>query len=451
MMNSSKTAELHTLTAPGHETEMLEHLKCRSFDYFRHEWNPANGLIADKNQPGAPASIAVLGIGFTVYTIATEMGLLSRSEATERTLAALRFLRSSHQGTEADATGYKGFYYHFLDMKTGKRVWQSELSTIDTAILMAGILSAQTYFNGASEDEREIRETADLLYRRVEWPWALNGALNGAATFSHGWTPEKKFKRHRWNTNYSEAILLYALAAGSPTHAVDAKGYHQWTSTFQTMNIYDIECLHAGPLFIHQMSHLWVDFRGIQDQFNKKAGFDYFENSKRATFIQRQYAVENSKSFAHYGKNCWGLTAGDGPGPSRRTVNGVKRKFYDYIARGVPHGPDDGTIAPWAVLASLPFAPDIVMETVRHMIIELGEKGLCKYGFDSSYNPSFPQSSGGYGGWISPWFFGLNQGSTIIMIENYQSELVWKTMHKCPYLIAGLRALGFEGGWLHGK
>lgn len=416
----------------------LSHLKCRSFDYFRHEWNPTTGLIADKNQPGAPASIAALGMGLTAYIIAVESALLSRSKAIKRILTALRFLQSSRQGTESDATGYKGFYYHFLDMQTGKRAWQSELSTIDTAILMAGILAVQTYFAADNEDEREIRKLADFLYRRVEWTWALNKA----ATFSHGWTPEKKFKKHRWNTNYSEALLLYLLALGSPTHAIDAKGYGEWTATFETIDIYDIECLHAGPLFIHQMSHLWIDFRGIQDQFNNKVGFDYFENSKRATLIQRQYAIENPKKFTHYGKYCWGLTASDGPGPARRTVKGVKRVFYNYIARGVPHGPDDGTISPAAVLASLPFAPDMVIETVRHMIEDLGKKGLCNYGVDASYNPSF------LNGWISPWVFGISQGAAIIMIENHQSDLVWTTMRKCPYLISGLKKAGFEGGWL---
>ncbi|CAN5276350.1 glucoamylase family protein [soil metagenome] len=446
-MSISHPAELQALVAPGHEQALLDHLKCRSFDYFRHEHNPANGLVADKNQPGAPASIAVLGMALTAYTIAVENKFFTRTEAIERTLAALRFLKSSHQGVEADATGYKGFYYHFLDMQSGKRTWQSELSTIDTAILMAGVLIALSYFDGDNAEERELREIADFLYRRVEWPWALNGA----ATFSHGWTPEKKFQKHRWNTNYSEALILYVLALGSPSHPIDAKGYHEWTSTFQTLNIYESECLHAGPFFIHQMSHLWIDFRGIKDEFNKRVGFDYFENSKRATFIQRQYAIENPKNFPHYGEHCWGLTASDGPGPVRRTIKGVKRVFYDYIARGVPDGPDDGTISPWAVLAALPFAPDIVLETIRHMIQSLGEKGLCQYGFGASYNPSFkPPSVGpaGHTGWTSPWVFGLNQGSTLIMVQNYQSQLPWSTMKKCPYLLAGLRAAGFAGGWL---
>lgn len=416
---------------------MLDDLKGRAFEYFRNEWNPTNGLISDKNQKDSPASIAVLGMGLTAYTIASECGLMLRSEAVARTLVALKFLKSSQQGPELDATGNKGFYYHFLDMETGKRAWQSEISTIDTAILMAGVLCVQNYFTQDCEEEREIRETADFLYQRVEWPWALNGA----ATFSHGWTPEKKFSRHRWNRNYSEAIILYALALGSPSHSVEPLGYIQWTATFETTDIYDIESLHAGPLFIHQMAHQWIDFRGIQDRFNRETGFDYFENSKRATYIQRQYALENPKQFADYGKFCWGLTASNGPGPARRTISGVKRVFYNYKARGVPQGPDDGTISPWAVVASLPFAPDIVLETVQHMIQELGAAGLGKYGFESSQNKTC-------NGWVSPWKFGLNKGAGLIMIENHQSELVWKLMKDCLYLQNGLRAAGFTGGWL---
>jgi len=442
-------AELKILSLSCGDQEMLEHLKCKTFDYFRHEWNPANGLIADKNQPGSPASIAVLGMGLTIYTLASETGLFTRAEAVERTLLALRFLQSSAQGPEVDATGYKGFYYHFLDIETGKRAWQSELSTIDTAILMAGVLSARAYFTDENDQERQIREIADFLYRRVDWSWALNGAL----TITHGWTPEKGFRRYRWNKNYSEAIILYALAMGSPTHPIDPKGYWQWTSTFQALTIYDIVCLHAGPLFIHQMSHIWIDFRDIQDDFNRGAGFDYFENSKRATYIQRQYAMENPNKFHYYGKYCWGLTASDGPGPAVRTINGEKRVFYDYIARGVPGGPDDGTISPWAVAASLPFAPEIVIDTVRHLIQKFGEKGLRKYGFDASYNPAFPRPKSfnagqSYEGWVSPWVFGLNQGTTVMMIQNFQSAFVWNLMKKCPYLVAGLRAAGFEGGWL---
>ncbi len=428
----------------GTDSEMLDLLRRETFNYFRHEFNPQNGLIADKTQPGSPSSIAAVGMGLSVYAVAVERGLLSRAEAIKRTVTLLKFFHSCHQGPEPDATGYKGFYYHFLEMQTGQRAWQCELSTIDTAILMAGVLMVASYFTGSSEGESEIRELAEILYRRVDWKWALNGG----ATISHGWRPESGFLPYRWDTGYSEALLLYVLALGSPTFPIDRKGYTEWTSTFEWKKIYDIEYLYAGPLFIHQMSHLWLDFRGIRDDFNRKTGIDYFENTRRATYVQRQYGIENPQGFSNYHQYGWGLTASDGPGPAVLEVNGIRRVFYDYVARGAPFGPDDGTISPWAVVASLPFAPEIVIDTVRHAIERLNLKGRSPYGFDASFNPTFPATSRNQHGWVSPWIFGLNQGPIILMIENFQSELIWKSIRECRYIAEGLRRAGFLGGWL---
>jgi hypothetical protein len=429
----------------GTDEEMLEGLREATFEFFRNEVDPGTGLVADKTQPGSPSSIAAVGMALTVYVLAVERGLFSRAEAVERTLRVLRFLESSHQGPEADATGYKGFYYHFLDMQSGRRAMQCELSTVDTAILLAGVMMAATYFTAESEGETEIRELAETLYRRVDWQWALNGGT----TICHGWVPESGFLPFRWDTGYSEAVILYALALGSPTFPIDPKGYKEWLSTFEWKKIYGIEHLYAGPLFIHQMSHLWLDFRGIHDDFNREKGIDYFENSRRATYVQRQYGIENPLGFAHYHEYGWGLTASDGPGPIVRKVNGVERVFFDYLARGAPYGPDDGTISPWAVVASLPFAPEIVIKTIRHAIERLKLKGRSPYGFDASFNPTYPDNSFNLHGWVSPWIFGLNQGPILIMIENYQSELIWKTMRQCAYVVEGLRRAGFRGGWLN--
>jgi hypothetical protein len=431
----------------GTDSEMLDRLQRESFDYFRQEVNPRNGLIADKTQPGSPSSIAAVGMGLTVYTVAVERDLLSRAEAVDRTLTLLSFFHSSHQGPEPAATGYKGFYYHFLDMQTGRRALQCELSTVDTGILMAGVLTVASYFTGKSEKEAEIRELAEILYRRVDWKWALNDGT----TICHGWRPESGFLSFRWDTGYSEALILYALAMGSPTFPIDPEGYKEWTSTFEWKKVYDIEYLYAGPLFIHQMSHLWLDFRGMHDDFNRKTGIDYFENSRRATYVQRQYGIDNPLGFSHYHKNGWGLTASDGPGPAVLDVNGVRRVFYDYSARGAPFGPDDGTIAPWAVVASLPFAPEIVIDTVRHAIERLDLKGHSPYGFDASFNPTYPATSGNRHGWVSPWIFGLNQGPIILMIENFRSQLIWKLIRECPYIVEGLRRAGFCDGGLDNK
>ena len=436
--------DLASVHPQGTDSEMLCILQAETFKYFVNEINLDNGLIADKTQPGSPSSIAAVGLGLSSYIAAVERGLIRKDDAIERTLSVLKFFYSSEQSMGPDATGYKGFYYHYIDMSSGKRACGSELSTIDTAILMAGILSVACYFNGETEPENEIRRLADYLYLRVDWQWAMNGGK----TITHGWRPESGFLPYRWDNGYSEALILYILALGSPTFPADPDGYREWTATFAWKEIYDIECIYAGPLFIHQMSHIWLDFKDIYDDLNRKIKIDYFENSRRATALQQRYAIHNPRGYAHYGKHGWGFTASDGPGPCTLLVDGIEREFYDYTARGIPFGPDDGTISPWAVVASLPFEPEIVLKTIRHAIEKLDLKKYSDYGFDSSFNPTYPHKGVNPNGWISPWQFGLNQGPIIIMIENFQTGLIWETMKKCPYIISGLRKAGFGGGWL---
>ncbi|HEX8199706.1 MAG TPA: glucoamylase family protein, partial [Isosphaeraceae bacterium] len=324
----------------------LDALQWVSLEYYIHQTNRANGLIADKSMAGAPSSITAVGMALATAPVVVEQRLVPREAVAKMVLKKLRFFRDSPQGTEPDATGYKGFYYHFLDMQTGRRVWQCELSTIDSAFLLAGMLTAAAYFDGDSAVEAEIRDLADRLYRRADWRWATNG---GAAV-THGWTPEAGFLPHRW-TGYDEALLLYVLALGSPTYALPAESYAAYTDTYHWKRIYDWELLYSGPLFTHQLSHVWIDFRGIQDAFMRERGLDYFENSRRATLLQQEYAIRNPMEFAGYGRHCWGITASDGPGWVTVKIKGVERRFYDYLARGVPYGPDDGTIAPWAVVA----------------------------------------------------------------------------------------------------
>lgn len=427
------------------DDRLLHALQRETFDYFFHEANPRNGLIPDKTQPGSPSSIAATGFALTIYPIAVERGLLQRAEAIKRTLATLRFFWKSPQSEAPDATGHKGFYYHFLEMESGRRAWDSELSSIDSAFLLAGMLTAAEYFDQDETKEREIRDLAMSLYRRADWNWMRNG---GQAV-SHGWRPKRGFIRYRWQ-GYSEALILYALGLGSPTHPLPPQSYQAWLATYKWKKFYGHEFLYAGPLFIHQLSHLWIDFRGIQDEFMRRKKIDYFENSRRATYIQQQYAIRNPRKFTGYDENCWGITASDGPGETTRSIKGVKRRFYDYIARGVPHGPDDGTIAPWAVVASLPFAPEIVLPTVRHF-----RKSRLKvespYGFKATFNETYPGKPATKYGWVSPWHLGLNQGPIILMIENYRTGLLWRLMRQCQPLVTGLQRAGFAGGWLGGK
>ena len=422
----------------------LEKLQRDTFAFFLHEANPANGLIVDKTAENWPASIAGTGLALACYPISVEHGFMTRVAAVERTLATLRFFWASPQGPEPDATGYKGFYYHFLDMQTGRRAWQCELSTIDSTFLLAGALTTGMYFDANTADEREIRTLADALYRRADWQWAQN---NGD-TVTHGWKPESGFLNYRWE-GYDEALLLYVLGLGSPTHPLPEASYAAWACSYRWENHYGQEYLYAGSLFTHQLSHVWIDFRGIQDAFMHDKGIDYFENSRRATLVQQQYAIDNPCKFKSYSHHCWGITASEGPGPGSLEVGGVARPVFDYIARGVPYGPDDGTLAPWAVVASLPFAPEIVLPTLDYCIYQAKLTQFNSYGFKASFNPSHPGTPGNpYGWWVSPWHFGLNQGPIILMIENYCTGLIWRLMRDCPYIANGLRRAGFDGGWL---
>lgn len=426
--------------------EELDELQRNTFGYFLKETNTDNGLVPDNTRQDSAASIAAIGFALTAYTVGVERGWVTRAEAIERTLVTLRFFRNSPQGEARDATGYKGFYYHFLDMRTGRRAHKSEVSTIDTTFLLAGALSSGMYFDRDTPEEEEIRALAGALYARADWRWAQNGGVK----VSHGWKPETGFIRYTWD-GYCEALILYVLALGSPTHPLPAESYAAWLDSYKWKKLYGHEFLYAGPLFIHQFSHIWIDFRGIQDEYMRARGIDYFENSRRATYVQQQYAIRNPKKFKGYGKYIWGITASDGPGPATRKVNGVERKFDAYRARGVPYGFDDGTLAPWAVAASLPFAPDLVLPSIKHFD-ETYPQMTSEYGFKCSYNPTFPSGAKENGsGWISQGYYGLDQGPIVMMAENYRTNFPWRLMRGCPALRLGLTRAGFTGGWLGAK
>jgi hypothetical protein len=397
-------------------------------------------MVPDNSRPGSPISIAVVGFALSAYPIAVERGWMTRSEALARSLAALRFFADSDQSGNADATGYKGFYYHFLDRYTGRRVWRSELSMVDTALLIAGALAAQQYFTMADADEAALRVLVDRLYQRVDWRWSQNGG----ATIMQGWKPECGFLHYGWE-GYNEAIVLYVLALGSPSHPIDGASYPAWTVTYQWESIYGYEFLYGGPLFMHQFSHAWIDFRGIRDRFMREKRCDYFENSRRATYVQREYAWRNPHEFVGYDERSWGFTACDGPHDDDPALRADRRHFVGYAARGVPYGPDDGTLAGWAAIASLPFAPDLAMEAAVAMRDRYPEM-LAGGSYASSFNPSIDSDGTA---WVSDGIFGLDQGIVLMMIENHRSELPWRLMRQCPYVRAGLRRAGFRGGWLH--
>jgi hypothetical protein len=425
--------------------DQLLTLQSNTLRYFWEETSPDNGLIPDKTSADdIPASIAGVGLALATYPVAVERAFVSRAQAVERTLATLRFLWNAPQGPMPDTTGYRGFFYHFLDVSTGRRAWRCELSTIDTTVLIAGALTSAAYFDQSTDDEREVRSLADSLYRRVDWRWAQNGE----ATVSHGWKPETGFLRYRWQ-GYNEALILYVLGLGSPTHPLPEKSYLAWTSTYRWKKLYGHEFLYGAALFMHQLSHLWIDFRDVQDAFMRRQGIDYFENSRRATYVNQQYAMRNPRGFRGYGQHGWGITASNGPGPTTRRVRGISRRFLGYVARGVPNGPDDGTLAPWAVVASLPFAPEIVLPALQHCLLTYPEL-KNEYGLVCSFNPTFSSDRSGISGWTSRDHFALDQGPVVLMIENYRSGLIWRLMRSCPYIARGLRRAGFRGGWLAG-
>ncbi len=420
----------------------LDRLQFTTLLYYLQCTNPDNGLVRDKTKSNSPASIAAVGMALATIPVVVEHGVITRELAAKITRRRLRFLVECHQGPEPDATGYKGFFYHFLDIETGRRAWQCELSTINSAFLFAGALTAATYFDCDTADEAEIRQLAKTLYERADWRWACD---NGP-TLTHGWRPEDGFIPYRWR-GYDEGLLLYILGLGSPTHPLPPESYTAYTESYEWKNICGRELLYSGPLFTHQLSHMWVDFRGIRDDFMRQHNSDYFANSRQASFVQQEYAIRNPLGFAGYGKHCWGFTACDGPCWGKRAIDGVDREFFDYIARGAPFGPDDGTVAPWVVVASLPFAPEIVVPTVRSFArMNLGMTRL--YGFKPSFNQTFVVEGSPTGWWASPYHFGIDQGPVVLMIENYRTGLLWNIMRRCEPLVTGLRRAGFSGGWL---
>ncbi len=272
-----------------------------------------------------------MGFALTAYPIAVERGLIPRSEAAQRVKKTLQFLLGlpQHDGPTR-TSGYRGFFYHFLDVQDGTRVWNCELSTIDTGLLLMGALFCQSYFDGEDSTESAVRWTADTLYRRVEWDWATDSSPG----ISHGWEPEVGFNKTRWR-GYDESAFLIMLALASPTHPVRDGMWDYWVETCIWAEYYGIEFISFAPLFGHQFSHCWIDFRGIQDRFMRERGIDYFENSRRATYSQRRYAIDNPGGWKGYADSIWGLTACDGPGDTVLVLDGTSRRFTNRCVRRV--------------------------------------------------------------------------------------------------------------------
>jgi hypothetical protein len=388
------------------DEEFLELLQRKAFLYFWQETNPETGLTKDKannfkKDDFKVASIAAVGFALTAYPIGIEKGWISYEEGLERTLNTLFFFRDRMENVH-------GFFYHFVGMDNGVRVWNCEVSSIDTALFLAGALFAGEYFGG------KVKQLAEEIYRRVEWDWMLGGG----DTLCMGWTPEKGFLPHRWN-KYGEELILYLLAIGSPTHPIPSE---TWDKIRRPIWSYDkYTCISSPPLFTHQYSHIWVDFRNKHDKYA-----DYFRSSVNATLANRQFCIDNKYNSLTYGENSWGLTACECPA--------------GYRAYGAPPGyaSHDGTVAFTASGGSIPFAPQECISALRGMYEQYKDYVWGKYGFVDSFNRDK--------NWYSDIVIGIDQGPILLMAENYLTGFVWKYFMKNEYIKKAMSGVGFKEG-----
>lgn len=396
------------------EEAFLEDLSRRSFRFFWENADPTTGLVRDRARTdGSPhdaqhryiASIASTGFGLTALCIAHERGWIEPPEAQERVRRALHFL--------AEKLPHKnGWFYHFVDMRTGKRVWRSELSSIDTTLLLAGVLTARQYFH----DNAEIVRLATKIYERIDFPWMLN---SHPTILSMGWHPERGFIKSRWD-NYSEHPMLYLMAIGSPTHPLTPDSWYAWERNWNHYKEYKF--LGTAPLFTHQYSHAWVDFRDRRE--SKGSRVDYFENSIIATRAHREFCIALAKKFPGYSENLWGITASD-------SIKGYR------AWGGPPATPDiDGSIVPCAAGGSLMFTPDIAVPALRTMHQKFGERIYGRYGFTDAFNPNT--------GWINPDVIGIDVGITLLSAENLRTGNLWRWFMRNREIEKAMSLIGLQ-------
>lgn len=417
----------------------LDTIQYYAFKYFLEEINPDNSLVKDRSTDDSPITIAACGFALPVWAIGVERGWISRKDAIKKTLKMLSFFYYSEQSSNSLSTGYQGFYYHFLDFNTGKREWKCELSTIDSGILFAGIIFTKNYYHKNTKEEKEIRWLANKILKRVNWQFfQMTENSKYPYAINMGWRPENNEYNSLGWTGYNEALFLYIIAAGLGMKNVQ-KGYQTWMKHYDWREPYKgFGHIAFPPLFGHQYSHIWIDFRNLADDTLQNRGIDFFENSRRATYVQRFYAIENPYGWVGYDSLTWGISACDGPG---ETYNYNGKKFWGYAGRGTS-GPDhvffdDGTIAPTATGGSIPFAPEICIPTLMSIYIRFKDKGIWgKYGLVDAFNLT--------ANWFDDQFLGIDQGPIVLMIENYKNDFVWKFMMKDKIIIDGLKKLNIK-------
>jgi hypothetical protein len=389
---------------PGTDDQLLEEAQRRAFDFFWNQASANTGLVKDRARANGTdnrraASIAATGFGLTALCIAAARGYGDAADVQTRTKKTLRFL--------AQMPNEHGFFYHFIDIESGQRARGSEVSSIDTTLLLCGVLTARQYFSDA-----EIQDLATTIYERVDWQWMLNGS----DLFSMGWMPEGGFLHSRW-THYCELMMLNLLALGSPTHAVPSETWAAWMRP--TVKFQEFEFIAAhDPVFGHQYSHAGFDFRHKRDEFA-----DYFQNSVIATKAHKQFCISLHAEFPDYSDHLWGITASD-------SVSG-------YQAWGGPPriGLLDGSVVPCAAGGSLPFLEDDCIQVLR-TIRERYPQAYGRYGFVDAFNPLT--------NWYNPDVIGIDMGITMVMAENARTGLIWETFMKNREARRGMERAGFK-------
>jgi hypothetical protein len=387
------------------DDQFLNELEIANFRYFWEQGSPKTGMVKDRchvgtNDQGVVASIAATGFGLTALCIAEQRGLVASSDALERVFAALRFLWKK-------LPNHRGFFYHFANINTGERVWDSEVSSVDTAILLCGILTCREHFH-----HPEVVELADLIFGRVDWTWLSEDT----SLLPHGWTPEMGFLPSRWDY-YSELMMMYLLGLGSSTHPLKDETWTAWKRlTFEYDGLRYIGSF--APLFVHQYSQAWFDFRGRRDKFA-----DYFQNSVIATDVHRRFCLELGKQYPDYSDDLWGITASD--------------SNHGYVIWGGPPatGPIDGTVVPSAAGGSLPFQPQATLRVLKN-IRSRYPAAWSKYGFVNAFNPLT--------NWYDSDAIGIDSGITMLMAENLRTGFVWNTFMKTPEAQRGMRRAGLN-------
>ena len=394
-----------TSTLTDADRDFLYELECLTFRYFWEQANPATGLIKDRcnirtADQGVVASIAATGFGLTALCIAEQEGFILRDQAIERVTTTLRSLWKK-------LPNHRGFFYHWANINTGERIWDSEISSVDTAILLCGVLTCREHFHDA-----EVTRIANEVFNRVDWTWLSEDTT----LLAHGWTPEFGFLPVRWDF-YSELMMMYLLALGSGSHPLRPETWNAWKRlTFEYDGLRYIGSF--APLFVHQYSQAWFDFRGKRDRYA-----DYFQNSVIATDVHRRFCVELSAQFPTYSDDLWGITASDSE--------------KGYVIWGGPPavGPIDGTVVPSASAGSLPFLPQPTMRVLR-TIRSRHERAWCQYGFVNAFNP--------IKNWYDSEVVGIDTGITMLMAENVRTGFVWNTFMRTPEAQRGMDRAGFK-------